>query len=831
MSHPLSERPHAAEPGAAVFADVILPLPLPQLYTYRIPVHLEKQVQRGARTVVPLGNRKTYSAIIWEVHRRVPKKYEAKYILTLVDDEPLVNDKQLALWQWMSEYYMCTIGEVMNAALPAGLKLELESKIILRPGLDLDVTSLTDQEYMIVEALELQKELTIKQVSEILELENVYKLLKSLIAREIIYIQEQLRPTYKPKVKDFIRLHPESNDETKLRQHFDLLERKAPKQSEMLMAYLHLSGKGKAIERSVLAGATGDPSGGQAALAALIKKQILEVYQMEVERLHIREEAAQHFALNPVQQQATDNLRLALQEKNIALLHGVTGSGKTHIYVKLMQEALEAGKQVLYLIPEIALGGQMIKRLRKYFGGKVMLSHSKFNENERVEIWHKLASGKISMIMGARSALFLPFKNLGLIIVDEEHEPSYKQQDPAPRYHARDTALMLGKIHGAPVILGSATPSVETFYLAQQGKFGYISLSERFGGSELPDITTADVSYEKKALTLKEHFTSKLLQETELQLKLNHQVILFQNRRGFVPQMECENCGWVPKCIHCDISLTFHKYNNTLKCHYCGYKEQATEKCGACGSVALNRKGFGTEKIEEDLKVLLPEARIARLDLETTRTKTGHQQVIEDLEERRTDILIGTQMVSKGLDFENVTLVGIMNADQMLHFPDFRANERSFQMLSQVSGRAGRRLTKGKVIIQTAMPSHPVISYIINHDYLSFFDWEIKQREKFCYPPFTRLIKITLKSKEDLLVNEASESLGKSLKQKLGKKVIGPEKPVISKLHDQYLRHILIKLERDGMNTTQVKKYILTCMEEVQIKSKKVQMVPDVDPS
>lgn len=830
MSHPLSDSGRHAEPGAAVFADVVLPLYLPQLFTYRIPVHYESQVQKGMRVVVPFGNRKTYSAIIWEVHRRVPQKYEAKYILSVVDDEPLVNEAQLSLWEWMAGYYMCSLGEVMNAALPAGLKLESESKIILRPGMDIDHTSLTDQEYMIVEALELQKELTIKQVSEILELNSVYKLLKSLIAREIIYIQEQLRPSYKPKVKDFIRLHPDAREESKLRMHFDQLEKKAPKQSEMLMAFLHLSGKGKPIERSVLAGANGDASGGQAAITALIKKNILEIYQMEVDRLQYNEEATRHFSLNPQQLEAASHLRTALQEKGIALLHGITGSGKTHIYVKFMQEALDAGKQVLYLIPEIALGSQMIKRLRKYFGGKVMLSHSKFNENERVEIWHKLSSGKISMIMGARSALFLPFKNLGLIIVDEEHEPSYKQQDPAPRYHARDTALMLGKIHGAPVILGSATPSVETYFLAQQGKFGYISLTERFGGAELPEIITADVAYEKKALTLKNHFTSVLLEETEQQLKQNKQVILFQNRRGFVPQMECENCGWVPKCIHCDISLTYHKYNHTLKCHYCGYKEQATEKCGACGSVQLNWKGFGTEKIEEDLKVMLPDARIARLDLETTRTKIGHQQVITDLEERRTDILIGTQMVSKGLDFENVTLVGIMNADQMLHFPDFRAHERSFQMLSQVSGRAGRRLTKGKVVIQTSMPSHPVITFTINHDYVSFFEWEIKQREKFSYPPFSRLIKMTLKSKEEIQVQQAADALGIALKQKLGKRIIGPEKPVISKLHDQYLRHIMVKIERAGLNPSQVKEYILSCIEAVQIKYKKVSIIPDVDP-
>jgi primosomal protein N' (replication factor Y) len=813
----------------AVFVDVVLPLYLPQLYTYRVPEDLVPYLEVGKRIVVQFGSKKIYSAIIWEIHNRVPQVYEAKYILSVVDDQPIVNKKQLDLWQWISNYYMCSLGEVMNAAMPAGLKLESETKITLKYFEDIDYSQLTDHEFLIIEALELQKELTIKKVCEILELSNVYKILKSLFYKELILVKEELNEKYTQKQKECIRLSQSFNNDDALNHLFDTLEKKAPKQSEVLMLYIQQAQSGKPVEKAVLSKIS-TANNASSAIHALIEKGVFESYKLDTDRLIYNDQVKETFELNAEQTEAYQKILETYKEKNICLLHGVTGSGKTHIYAQLIQETINQGKQVLYLLPEIALTGQMIKRLKKYFGNQIMLSHSKFNENERVEIWNKLADHKIKIIMGARSALFLPFSNLGLVIVDEEHESSYKQQDPAPRYQARDTAMVLAQMHQAKVLLGSATPAVETFYSATHGKYGYVTLFNRFGGSQLPDIELADVGFEKRTKTFKYNFTSQLLNEMEKQLADEHQIILFQNRRGYVPQIECATCNWIPKCKHCDITLTYHKYNHTLKCHYCGYKEDATGKCGACGSTDIGFKGFGTEKIEDDLKTILPDARVARLDLETTRTKTGHQKIITDLEERRTDILIGTQMVSKGLDFENVSLVGIMNADQLLHFPDFRANERSFQLLSQVSGRSGRRLIKGKVIIQTSTPNHQVLFHILQHSYQGFYDSEIIQRQKFNYPPFTRLIKLTLKSKDHQNCLNAAKQLGSKLKQILGKRVIGPEKPLISKLQDYYIQSILIKVERENVSISQVKELVKKQMEHIYIDYKKLYITVDVDP-
>jgi primosomal protein N' (replication factor Y) len=814
------------------FVDVIIPLYLPKLYTYRVPEIFEAELAIGKRVVIQFGSKRVYSAIIEKIHHKVPT-YEAKYIQSVIDDEPLIDAKQLEFWHWMASYYMCTLGEVMNAALPAGLKMESESRIILRPGININYSDLSDKEYMIVEALELQKELTLKLVSDILEIKNVYQVIKSLFAKEIIYIKEELLRSYKPKIVDGIKLSSVYAQEETLQVLFAQLEKKAPKQLDCILQFLHLQQQTKQVLKSNLI----KESASSSVVNSLVEKGIFDIYQITEERIKSSvEDEVETFSLNDEQEAVWQEASIALgygelpATHEVALLHGVTSSGKTHIYVKLIEEVLKQQKQVLYLLPEIALTGQLVKRLRKYFGNQIMVSHSKFNENERVEIWNKLTAKKVNIIIGARSAIFLPFQNLGLIIVDEEHETSYKQQDPAPRYHARDSAMMLARIHQAKTILGSATPSIETYWLALQGKYKLLKLLNRFGGVEMPQIEMADIAYEKKVNLFKYNFTSQLLKEMETTIAAGHQVILFQNRRGFVPIIECESCGWVPKCKRCDISLTYHKYNQTLKCHYCGYKEEATQTCHACGSPQVNMRGFGTEKVEEDLGILLPDVRKARLDLETTRSKTGHQKVISDLEEKRVDVLIGTQMVSKGLDFENVTLVGIMNADQLLHFPDFRAHERSFQMLSQVSGRAGRRNLQGKVIIQTTVPNHPVLQYVKAHQYEAYYMIEEEQRKKFRYPPFYRLIRLMVKCKDIHVVDEAANKLALAIKGKIGNRLQGPEPPYPSKIQDYYQRQMLIKIEREGVSIKELKNIITQEVIACVSIYKNVMIIPDVDP-
>ncbi|MDZ4759112.1 MAG: primosomal protein N' [Bacteroidota bacterium] len=817
-------------PTETLFVDVVLPFYLPGFFTYRVPQIFEAEVGVGKRVVVQFGKSKVYAGIIVEVHHRVPTLYQAKYIQAVVDDQPLVSDIQLAFWKWMASYYMCTTGEVMNAALPAGLKLESETRIILRGDTPIDYEQLSDKEYFIIEALEVQKELSIKQIANILDVKNVYAVIKSLFQRELIWVKEEIIKTYKPKVVEYIKLSQAYDSDEALQTLFAQLEKRAAKQVDALMQFLHLRQTSSTIQRIDLAKALGNST----TIKALIDKGIFETYIIQSDNVENKDALEiSNFELNEGQEQAYKLIckQLYTENKEVSLIHGVTGSGKTHIYVKLIEQALKEGKQVLYMLPEIALTGQMIERLKKYFGNRIMVSHSKFSENERVAIWNKLATKKVDIILGPRSSLFLPYHNLGLIIVDEEHEPSYKQQEPAPRYHGRDSAIVLAKMHGAKVVLGSATPAIETYYNTTIGKYGLVEMQTRYGGVAMPDMILADVAEAKKYLHLKKHFTPELLEAIEYTLDKHKQTIIFQNRRGYVPVHECTNCGWVAKCIHCDVALTYHKYSDLLKCHYCGYSEKVVMICKACGSKELTHKGYGTEMIEDDLKELLPNARIARMDLETTRSKTGHQNIIKDLEEMRTDILVGTQMVSKGLDFENVILVGIMNADQMLHFPDFRANERTFQMLVQVSGRSGRRQEKGKVIIQTSAKEHPVLGLVLNNDYIGLYHSEIAQREKHIFPPFCRMIKLTLRHKNYTTAELAAYALGLLLKQKLGSRVMGPEKPYQSKLKDHYIWHLLIKVEiGSNISMNKVKTYINECREVVSAKFKSTYIIPDVDP-
>lgn len=833
-----------------LFVDVILPLSVPNLYTYRVPYDWNDSIAVGQRVVVQFGRGKLYSALVRRVHEVPPKQYAAKYIESILDEFPVVNEKQFALWEWMSGYYMCTIGDVMIAALPGGLRLSSETKLILHQDYKekLPNTDLSDKEFLILDALELRDVLSLNDVSAIVEQKTVYPLIKSMIEKGVVVIQEELKERYKPKIETFVALAGAYDSEEQLKTLFDQLEKKAGKQLDVLMAFIKLSERysknKKEVKKKDIVKMV---DGADAAIKGLVKKNVLELYEAEVGRLTAFENENKVTQLNDIQQQTFDLINKQFNEgKDVALLHGVTSSGKTEIYVKMIEEVLAEGKQVLYLLPEIALTTQIINRLRKYFGEAVGVYHSKFNENERVEVWKNVINASnekrstansqqpttnIQLIIGARSALFLPFDNLGLIIVDEEHDSSFKQYDPAPRYNARDSAIFLAHIHKAKTLLGSATPSVESYFNAQEGKYGFAEMKQRFGGIQMPEILIADVKEASKRKEMKSHFSPMLLDHVALALQNKEQVILFQNRRGFAPQLECDTCAWVPQCTNCDVSLTYHKNTNQLRCHYCGYSVKPPTKCAACGDTNIKMKGFGTEKIEEELAIFYPAAKIARMDLDTTRSKFAHQHIIQDFEDGNIDILVGTQMVTKGLDFDNVSMVGILNADSMLNFPDFRAFERSYQLMAQVSGRAGRKNKRGKVIIQTHNPDHSIIQNVWNNDYLSMYTNQLLDRKNFHYPPYYRLIEITLIHKDLDLVNASSKFLADQLKIHFAKRVLGPEFPLVSRIRNLYHKNILLKVEREA-SVVQVKKILneMITMFKNDTTFKPVRIQLDVDP-
>ncbi|PCJ86741.1 MAG: primosomal protein N' [Flavobacteriales bacterium] len=823
------------------FIDVILPLAVPKTYTYRIPFELNDLAEKGKRVVVQFGKSKLYSALIKNIHKSPPQDYTAKYIDSILDENPVVNEKQFELWEWMSAYYLCTIGEVMNAALPRGLKLSSETRIVFNEDFGNDYSSLNDEEFLLLEALEKNHMLCIEDVCAILDKKTVYPVIKSLIEKGAVVVEEELKERYKPKIVQYVKLWDEFHNEEKLKNVFDDLNR-APKQLELLMAYIDMSRhysenpiEVKKIELQKRVNATAT------VVNQLVKKGVFEVIDKHEGRLISGEKTKGLVELSKPQQKAFDSIKVQFEKKDAVLLHGVTSSGKTEIYVKLIEETIKQGKQVLYLLPEIALTTQIIKRLQKYFGDKIGVYHSKFNVNERVEVWNGLQVRNHStkreevrnfqIILGARSALFLPFSKLGLVIVDEEHENSFKQYNPAPRYQARDAAIVLAKIHGAKTLLGSATPSIESYRNARNEKFGLVELKERFGDVQLPEIFVADIKEAARKKQMKSHFSPMLMEEMETALGNNEQIILFQNRRGFSPFMQCETCVNIPQCKKCDVSLTYHKYFNELRCHYCGYRISLPKTCIACGDTNLKLKGFGTEKIEEELPVFFPEAKVARMDLDTTRSKNAYQRIITEFEEGAIDILVGTQMVTKGLDFDNVTLVGILNADNMLGFPDFRAFERSFQLMAQVSGRAGRKKKRGKVIIQTMDPYHTIIQQVIPNDYQSMYENEIYHRKNFSFPPFCRLIELTLRHRDIQKVNAAADFFSKNLRKKFGKRVLGPEFPVIPRIRNLYNKNILLKIEKD-ISLKKVK--ILLQDEIVNFKSdnefKSVRVSVDVDP-
>lgn len=817
-----------------LFADLIIPVPLPKLFTYSVPENLISECKTGKRAIVQFGKRKIYTGIIKNIHSEKPT-YETKEILSVIDDSPVVNKYQLMLWDWIAAYYMCTLGEIYKASLPAGLKLESETNILLNP--DTDYSDINEKEEIIIGLLTNEYFLPINKLEKQTDF-NVLPVIKNLIEKKIVTAEERIKKRYKPKYEEYIRLPEFLNDEKNLTQILNKLNR-AKKQSELLMSFIYLTKYGSEqyggikpadefLKKDVLKFCNAT----SANLKALTEKGFLLSEKKEVSRLFISKYNFPEIKkLNEFQIEAFKEIKEKFKEKDVVLLHGVTSSGKTEIYIKLIEEQLSKGKQVLYLLPEIALTAQITTRLEKKFGDKVGIYHSKFNDNERVEVWKNLEKGKFQIILGVRSSIFLPFDNLGLIIVDEEHENTYKQYNPAPRYNAGDVSVILAKIHKAKVLLGTATPSIESYFNTKTGKYALVKLSQRYQNIKMPEIKIADIKDARHKKKMKSLFTPELLEGIKTALENKEQIILFQNRRGFSPFTECEICGYIPKCEHCDVSLTYHKYTNQMVCHYCGYTERVSKICKTCESPAMITRGFGTQKIEDEIKQFFPEARFARMDLDSTGSKKAYNRIIYDFEKGNTDILIGTQMVSKGLDFDNVALVGIMNADNMLNFPNFRAFERSFQLMAQVSGRAGRKNKQGKVIIQTTDKNHPIIKNVIDNDYDTMFMSQLAVRKQFKYPPFCRLIEIKLTHKQEVIVEKASLQLAEELKNVFGRRILGPEAPLISRIKNQYIRVILIKIEKK-ISPAKAKTYINTAINKIKtIESYKyVRFSADVDP-
>ncbi|MEM6321023.1 MAG: primosomal protein N', partial [Bacteroidota bacterium] len=762
--------------SSATFATVIIPVAVPKAYTYVVPDELLPDLKFGMRVEVQFGKSKLYAGIVVALHQNPPANHKPKPIFSIIDTIPIISTKQYELWQWMAEYYCCTIGQVMNAALPKGLKLDSETTISLSSVFDDNFEVLNDKEYLIAEALTIQSELKIEDVQQILNQKTIYPIINKLLEKRVIYLKEILNEKYKPKKIACVRLRePYHSDRNALNAAFDKVS-KAERQMEALMAFLTLEPAQEFVRKQdVYKKANVNSS----VLNAMAKKEIFELYDREVSRLGgYEEELISSPALSDQQVRAIEEIRTAFVDKNVVLLHGVTGSGKTRVYVELIKEVIEKGGQVLYLIPEIALTTQIIMRLEKIFGDQINVYNSRINDSQRVEVWKSVKAG-VPLVLGARSAMFMPYDNLQLIIVDEEHDPSYKQTDPAPRYNARDTAVYMAHLYDAKIVLGTATPSIESYQNALTGKYALVQMAERFGGVKMPEITLVDKREEYKKKTMKSLFTSVLLDALALAYERGEQAILFQNRRGYSPTLRCVTCGWHQECVNCDVSLTYHKFSNNLRCHYCGFSASIPKVCPACGSIELHMTGFGTQKIEDEIKIYLPDARIGRMDFDTVKSKNAHARIINDFEEKRLDILVGTQMVTKGLDFDNVGVVGVLSADHLLQFPDFRAAERGFQLMTQVSGRAGRKKKQGRVIIQAFDMEHPVLKEVKENNFIGFFKREIIERKDFLYPPFYKLIQITLKHKKPRTLNEAGYFYVKFLKEKLGNKVIGPAVPTI----------------------------------------------------
>lgn len=817
------------------FADVVLPLPLYKYFTYRIPSDWQTSLQPGSRVVVPFGRKKYYTAIVVRLHDVMPQGYEVKEILSILDDRPVLRRPQLQFWEWIADYYLCSVGDVYKAALPSGLKLESETVVTLNTEFEEpDDDRLKEREWMLLAALGKRSRMTVQELEKESGMHNILPVLRRLLEREAVFVSEQIKAHYRPKTETYIRLAFAPGDEAALRSAFERVKQ-AKKQEVMLLSFLDLSlfmqkGKLREVSRKALLDRSGVSS---AVLGAMVEKGIFEVYKKEISRFDTATFTEGEIApLSELQQMACNQIVESFREHDVTLLHGVTSSGKTEIYAHLIQRVLAEGRQVLYLVPEIALTTQLTNRLRKMFGDKLVIYHSKFSDNERVEIWNTLLdSREPRLVLGVRSSIFLPFADLGLVIVDEEHETSYKQYDPAPRYHARNAAIVLASMHGAKTLLGTATPAIETYFNARQGKYGLVELKKRFNDVELPEIIPVDVKEMRKKNRMQGNFTPELLNRMQHALQAGEQVILFQNRRGFAPMVECKQCAWVPKCEHCDVSLTYHKRYNQLTCHYCGYTYEIPKVCPACGQPTIGVMGFGTERIEEDVARLFPEVPVSRMDLDTTRSRNAYEQIIDDFSKGKNKILIGTQMITKGLDFDRVSVVGILSADQMMNFPDFRAHERAFQMMEQVSGRAGRKNKKGVVVLQTSDPSSPLIQQVIAHDYEGMYNRQLAERKAFSYPPYTRLIYIYLKHRDETLLQELAVRYTTALREVFGSRVLGPDNPPVARIQSLYIRKVVLKMEL-AASMSRVKVILRQVYENMLVddRFKSLLLYYDVDP-
>jgi primosomal protein N' (replication factor Y) len=815
------------DPRQTLFIEVLLPLNLSNTFTYRVPYELNEEVIVGKRVSVPFGKSKVMAGLIFSIQETPPKDYQARYIFDILDNETIVHPFQLELWAWMASYYMTSLGLVYNAAMPAGLKLEGESKLILNPDYDRTL-ELDPNEFILLETLKTNKEISIAQAASLLKLKQIHKYIHSLYLKGCILLKEDINEVYKPKVVNYITISAYVQNDKQLNLLFDELEKRAKKQLQALMTFIAKYSITGEAEKTELAKHDLTNS----AINALIDKGVFLQESRTKSRLKYSENREAIEALETEQEEAYHQIQRAFLDQKPALLFGVTGSGKTHIYSKLIQENIDQGKQVLYLLPEIALTSQLIDRLQKYFGEHLIVSHSKFSNNERVEVYKSIHSGKPQLIVGTRSAIFQPFQNLGLIIVDEEHESSFKQNEPAPRFNARDTALYLAHKKGASILLGSATPAVESYYNATQGKYALVQLTKRYDGAIMPHIEIVDMQAQKKQKRIRGIFSDTLLDAIAEAKKNNKQVILFQNKKGYVPVLECNVCAWTPKCQNCDISLTFYKYQENLRCHYCGYTQEVVSQCGLCNNKGIELIGYGTERIEDELTLYMPELRVKRMDQNTTRLKNAHSNLIHEFAEGKIDVLIGTQMVAKGLDFENVTTVGILNADHLINFPDFRANERAFQLMTQVAGRAGRRKEQGKVYIQTSKPDHYVIQQIVDHDYVGMYNNDIAERKSFDYPPYYRLVKISLKHKDPLLLSRLGSMVKQQLIAYFGNSLLGPEKPYVSKIRNWYILNFVLKIENNGPIVREQKRILALAVDQLhkQKDFSQARIIVDVDP-
>ncbi len=813
------------------FIDVLLPLAVNQAYTYRVPASLSSSVHIGSRVIVPFHGNRLYTAIVSSVHNKAPIHYEAKYIINILDESPVVLESQINFWRWLADYYLCNIGDVMNAALPSAMKLSSESNLVINQSADYDKNELSEQEYLIVEAIEVQGGISINDVQKILDIKTVMPIIKNLINKGYIYLLEEIQEKYKAKTRSIIELNSFYTDVENLKNLFTELESK-PKQVDALQAFLRLSKSEQNITSKMLIEEAAISS---SAINTLIKKEVFIKSDIKVSRLvdNINEDNSESsFQLNNEQLEVLNNI--LLDDTNTpALIHGVTSSGKTMVFIELIKEQLKLNQQVLILIPEIGLTTQLIERYKLHFNENIAVYHSKYSEKQRVEIWQNVLSGKSRIILGTRSSIFLPFQSLNLIIVDEEHDSSYKQNEPNPRYNARDCAIYLANNFNAKIILGSATPSMESYFNALNGKYHLHTLKNRFGSANLPKIQLVSAQNEFPKENLSAIIGKTLQEEIKLRLDRKEQIILFQNRRGYAPYLQCTTCGHTPYCVNCDVGLTYHKWSDELRCHYCGFHSKVMKVCIACGAGHMELKGHGTEKIEDELKELFPDARVARMDLDTTRKKNAYQDLLNSIENSEIDILVGTQMVTKGLDFNLVTLVGILQADSLLNHQDFRAHERAFQLIEQVSGRAGRRDIQGQVIIQTYKPDHPILQLASRHDYDLFLRHQLNERKQFKYPPYCRVIEILVKHKEMKTTQLAAIELCKEIKKFIDSAaVLGPEFPAIGKVRNQFINRIILKLDRKGKQLLHQKNLLRNVV--IELKSKKnfksVNIIIDVDP-